>query len=312
MQQPSTQINPVQQSPQATLAVSLEFKGPGLHTAKRHKITIHPATVNNGIVFVKTIKKWGGVKNKIQIPAQWQNVKTLPLCTCLASEDGHQIRTIEHLMAAFYACGVDNAIVEVEGSEIPVLDGSAKLFIEGIDATGIKSQDETRIIHRVTKTTEISEGKKRSIKIEPADNLEFDISIALSHFGQLRWQGEITPEIFKQEMSSARTFGRLKNGLLAKLTRFQKNPICLGANMKTALVIDSKDNILNKEGLRMENEIIYHRVLDLVGDLMLANGHIQGKITAKSSAHRLNHGLLKNLFEQRNVQTILATSIEQK
>lgn len=293
----------MQQIQQRTIAAPLAFKGPGLHTGKRHKIRVLPGPVNSGIVFIKTIKKWGGVNNKIQIPAQWRNVKTLPLCTCLVSEDGHQIRTVEHLMAAFYACGVDNAIVEVEGSEIPVLDGSSHVFIEGIDATGITVQDQARIIHRVTKVTEVSEDK-RSIKIEPANNLEFDISISLSHFGRLHWQGEMTPEIFKQEMSSARTFGRLKNGLLAKLTRFKKDPICLGANMKTALVIDSKDNILNKDGLRMENEIIYHRVLDLVGDLMLANGHIQGKITAKSSAHRLNHGLLKKLFEQQNVESI--------
>ena len=292
----------MQQIPQGAIAAPLHFKGPGLHTAKRHKITILPAPTNSGIVFIKVLKKWGGVKNKVEIPAHWQNVKTLPLCTCLSSEDGYQIRTIEHLMAAFYACGIDNAIVEVEGSEIPVLDGSAQLFIEGIDAMGVTAQDQTQIVHRVTQTTEYAEGK-RSIKIEPADALEFDISISLSHFGRLHWQGEITPKLFKQEMSSARTFGRLKNGLLAKLTRFQKDPICLGANMKTALVLDSTDKILNKNGLRMENEIIYHRVLDLVGDLMMANGHIQGKITARSSAHRLNQGLLEALFSQGHIET---------
>lgn len=293
---------------QGCISAPLEFKGPGLHTAKRHNIKIIPAPVNSGISFVKMPQKWGGVKNKISIPANWQSVKTLPLCTCLVSEDGQQIRTIEHLMAAFYACGIDNAIVEVSGSEIPVLDGSALEFIKGIEAIGVSQQDHSRIIHKVTQTTKLSEDK-RSIKIEPAEHLEFDISISLSHFGLLSWQGEITPEIFKNEMSSARTFGRLKNGLLAQLTRFQKDPICLGANMNTALVIDSKDNILNKDGLRMENEIIYHRVLDLVGDLMLANGHIQGKITAKSSAHRLNHGLLKNLFTQNLVETQLGKPI---
>ena len=292
---------------QGTITAPLTFTGPGLHTAKRHTINILPAAVNSGIVFIKMPQKWGGVKNKVSIPAHWQNVKNLPLCTCLASDEGHQIRTIEHLMAAFYACGIDNAIVEVKGSEIPVLDGSAKLFIEGIDATGVKAQDQNRIVHKVTKTTEFSEGK-RSIRIEPSDSLELDISISLSHFGRLHYQGKITPDIFKQEMSSARTFGRLKNGLLAKLTRFQKDPICLGANMKTALVIDGKDNILNKDGLRMEDEIIFHRVLDLVGDLMLANGHILGKITAKSSAHRLNTGMLKDLFEKRNIETIKAVS----
>ena len=288
--------------PQGTILAPLQLQGPGLHTAKKHKITILPAIENSGIVFTKMPKKWGGVKNKIDIPAHWKNVKTLPLCTCLAAEDGTQIRTIEHLMAAFYATGIDNAIVEVVGSEIPVLDGSAHKFIEAIETIGVKPQGQSRIIHRVTKVTEFSE-KKRSIKIEPADALIFDISIALSHFGRLHWQGEITPDIFKNEMSSARTFGRLKNGLLAKLTRFQKDPICLGANMKTALVIDSTDKILNKEGLRMENEIIFHRVLDLVGDLMLANGHLQGKITARSSAHRLNHGLLEALFTQNHIET---------
>lgn len=296
-------------TPQGTISGPLEFKGPGLHTAKKHHIKILPAPVNSGIVFDKMPKKWGGVKDKISIAADWRNVKTLPLCTCLVSNDDTQIRTIEHLMAAFYACGIDNAIVEVVGSEIPVLDGSAKLFIDGIDATGVTLQDQSKVVHKVIETTEISEGKKRSIKIEPADNLEFDISISLSHFGRLRWQGVMTPEIFKQEMSSARTFGRLKNGLLAKLTRFQKDPICLGANMNTALVIDSKDNILNKDGLRMEDEIIYHRVLDLVGDLMLANGHIQGKIIANSSAHRLNAALLEKLFKEKNVESTSASLI---
>lgn len=296
--------------PQGTIAGSLEFKGPGLHTAKRHKITILPAPTNSGIVFVKLVKKWGGVIDRVSIPATWRSVKHLPLCTCLVSEEGYQVRTIEHLMAAFYACGIDNAIIEVNGTEVPVLDGSSQMFIEGIETTGINHQNQSRVIHKVIETTEFSEGKRRSIKIEPSDKLEFDISISLSHFGLLRFQGEMTPEIFKQEMSSARTFGRLKNGLLAKLTFFQKDPVCLGANMQTALVIDSKDNILNKSGLRMKNEIIYHRVLDLVGDLMLANGHMQGKITAKSSAHRLNHGLLESLFTKNRVYTQTACKVD--
>jgi len=289
-------------SAQGCINHPIELKGPGLHTAKRHKIKILPAPVNSGIRFVKIVKKWGGVKDKVTIPATWQSVKELPLCTCLVSEEGYQVRTIEHLMAAFYACGIDNAIVEVEGGEIPVLDGSAQVFIDAIDNAGVKQQSHSKVIHQVTDTIEFTEDK-RSIKIEPADQLELDISISLSHFGLLNWKGVITAEIFKNEMSSARTFGRLKNGLLAKLTRFQKDPICLGANMKTALVIDNKNNILNKDGLRMQDEIIYHRVLDIVGDLMLANGHVIGKITAKSSAHRLNHGLLKKLFTENAVDT---------
>jgi len=98
---------------QGTIASPIEFKGPGLHTGKRHKIRILPAPSNHGIEFIKLIKKWGGVKKEVSIQANWRSVKELPLCTCLVSADGHQVRTVEHLLAAFYACGIDNAIVEV-------------------------------------------------------------------------------------------------------------------------------------------------------------------------------------------------------
>ncbi len=276
---------------QATIASPLSFKGPGLHTAKQHKIKLLPALINSGIVF----RKIGNNGQNIDIPASWQSTKQLPLCTCLVAEDGQQIRTIEHLMAAFYACGIDNIIVEVEGNEIPVMDGSSRPFIEGIDKTGLVLQDQNRSIYRITETTEFSEGQ-RSIKIEPADALYLDLSISLKKLGRLHWSGEVTPEFFKQEMSSARTFGRLKNGLLAQLTRFQKDPICLGANTNTAVVIVG-DKAINKGGLRMHDELIYHRALDMVGDLMLSGGHIQGKITAVSPAHRMTHGLLKSIFE---------------
>ena len=279
---------------QATIAEPLSFKGAGLHTANRHKITLLPAPVNRGIVF-RVVKKKG---TKIEIPAIWQNTKNLPLCTCLVAETGEQVRTVEHLMAAFYACGISNIIVELEGKEIPIMDGSAKPFIEGIEKTGLAKQNENQRIFQVTSKTEYVEGK-RYVRIEPADSLYLDIAISLTNFGRLHWSGEVTPEMFKQEIASARTFGRLKNGLLAQLTRFQKDPVCLGANTKTAVVI-VKDKAINKGGLRMENELIFHRALDMVGDMMLSGGIIQGKITANSPAHRLNHGLLKTIFEEGN------------
>ncbi len=279
---------------QATIAAPLIFKGAGLHTAKRHKITLLPAPVNSGITFRVVKKKGLG----IEIPALWQNTKNLPLCTCLVADTGEQVRTVEHLMAAFYACGISNIIVELEGKEIPIMDGSAKPFIEGIDETGLTQQNEAQRVFQITSQAEYVEGK-RFVRIEPADSLYLDIAISLANFGRLHWSGEVTPETFKQEIASARTFGRLKNGLLAQLTRFQKDPVCLGANTKTAVVI-VKDKAINKGGLRMENELIFHRALDMVGDLMLSGGIIQGKITANSPAHRLNHGLLKTIFEQEN------------
>ncbi len=288
---------------QATIAAPLSFKGAGLHTAKRHKITLLPAAVNSGIIF-RVVKKKG---LDIEIPALWQNTKNLPLCTCLVAKTGEQVRTVEHLMAAFYACGISNIIVELEGKEIPIMDGSAKPFIEGIDKVGLTQQNENQRVFQITSKAEYVEGK-RYVRIEPADSLYLDLAISLTNFGRLHWSGEVNPEMFKQEIASARTFGRLKNGLLAQLTRFQKDPVCLGANTKTAVVI-VKDKAINKGGLRMKDELIFHRALDMVGDLMLSGGIIQGKITANSPAHRLNHGLLKTVFDEgKYIETSLKST----
>jgi len=289
---------------QATISAPLSFHGPGLHTAKKNTITLLPAPVDSGIVFRRVDKKAAGTK----ITANWQSTKKMPLCTCIVADNGHHVRTIEHLMAAFYACGIDNIVVEVDGDEIPIMDGSALPFIEKIEGVGISQQDKPRSIFSVTEAVEFSEDD-RSIRIEPADALYLDITITLVKFGCLYWSGKITPEIFKQEMSQARTFGRLKNGLLAKLTRFQKDPICLGANTNTAVVLVG-NKAINKDGLRMPDELIVHRALDLVGDLMLSGGHIHGKITAKSPAHRLNRGLLKNIFEGGHYEGLSTKSSE--
>ncbi len=283
---------------QATLQSSAIFSGPGLHTGRKTRITINPADADSGIVF-RRIDKAG---NKIDIPAHWKHTKELPLCTCISLDGIDHVRTIEHLMAAFYACGIDNVRVDVEGTELPILDGSAKPYIEGLEVAGILPQESKRNVFQVTRKVEFSEGS-RFIRIEPADHLHLDMTIALAKIGRLNWKGRIDPELFKQEAASARTFGRLKNGLLAQLTRFTKDPICLGANTKSAVVIVG-DKAINPGGLRMPNEYILHRVLDLVGDLMLSGGHIQGKITASSTAHRLNHGLLRAIFNEGTFKKI--------
>ncbi len=276
---------------QGTIKSPVSFKGRGLHTGKRSHITVHPADENSGIVFKRIDKKGQGT----EILAHWKNTKKLPLCTCIVSPDnGIHVRTIEHLMAAFYACRIDNAVVEVHGSELPIMDGSALEFVTEIDKAGVDVQKSPRKIISVTKFFEVREGKKY-IKLEPADGLFVDVTISLRKIGRLNWSGEITPEIFLEQVSAARTFGRLKNGMLAQLTRFSKDPICLGANTSSAVVVVRGDKVLNKGGLRMPDEYVRHRLLDLVGDLMLSGGHIHGKITARSPAHRLTHELLSKL-----------------
>jgi len=293
---------------QGTISTPVSFKGKGLHTGKRAQITIYPADANMGIVF-RRIDKSGRNTNEFadnvadsgtEILAHWKNTKKLPLCTCIASaENDLHVRTIEHLMAAFYACGIDNALIDVNGTELPILDGSAQQYVKKINEAGVKQQDVARRIFKVTKTFEIRENDNCFLKIEPADSLSIDVTIALLKIGRLNWSGEMTPALFSEQISSARTFGRLKNGLLAQLTRFRKDPICLGANTKSAVVVVRGDKVLNKGGLRMPDEYVRHRLLDLVGDLMLSGGHIQGKITAFSPAHRMTHELLRQIFTEQ-------------
>jgi len=280
------------QTQQGTLKSSVSFKGRGLHTGKRSQMTVYPSDGNTGIVF-RRIDKLG--KNT-DVTAHWENTKQLPLCTCIAStENNIQIRTIEHLMAAFYACRIDNALIEIHGSELPILDGSAIGFVKAFNEAGVIAQEYLRNIFCVNEKIEVRDGKAFII-IEPADSFLVDVTIILKKIGSLNWTGEMTPEVFSDEFISARTFGRLKNGLLAQLTRFSKDPICLGANTSSAVVVVKGDQVLNKGGLRMSDEYVRHRLLDLVGDLMLSGGHIQGKITAFSPAHRMTHEMLYKIF----------------
>lgn len=282
----------VETAMQGTIKSPVSFKGRGLHTGKRSHISVHPADENTGINF-KRIDKAG---QNTTILAHWKNTKKLPLCTCIASPDnGVHVRTIEHLMAAFYACGIDNALVEVNGSELPIMDGSSEPFIKEISHAGVIEQGSPRKIFYLKESYKVSEGDKMII-IEPATSLSIDVTISLRKIGRLNWSGEVTPELFKSEIASARTFGRLKSGILAQLTRFSKDPICLGANTRTALVVVGGDKVLNKGGLRMSNEYVRHRVLDLMGDFILSGGHVCGKITAVSPAHRLTHELLKKIL----------------
>lgn len=281
------------QAVQGTIKQPITFRGKGLHTGKNSVISIYPAEANTGIVFQRTDRKGGNTK----IQALWKNTIELPMCTCIASSNKTYVRTIEHLMAAFYACGIDNALIEVNGSEIPILDGSASLFVLGINQVGIDIQTIKRKSFKVVKKSQIIE-KERQIIIEPAEGLQVDIAVLISQVGRKHWSGEVNPKFFSEQISIARTFGHLNQGIFAQLTRFTGVPVCLGANTKTAIVLGKDGKVLNKEGLRIEDELVKHRLLDLVGDLMLLGGHIQGKISTVGPVHRLTHQLIRQGIEE--------------
>jgi UDP-3-O-[3-hydroxymyristoyl] N-acetylglucosamine deacetylase len=276
---------------QGTLTKPFSHEGPGLHSGGNQRVIIHPAEAGKGIVF-RQINKRGRITD---IPATWRRVRDMPLCTCLAAENGAKVRTVEHLMAAFYGCGVDNAAVEVFGEEIPILDGSAAPWIELMHATGVRRLEQPRRRIVLRKKIEVADGNRR-ITIEPSKVLRVRLRTSTKGFGKMAWRGPMKRSVFCQEIASSRTFGRLSQGLAARLlTSVAPNPLCQGASRKTAIVI-SRGRVLNAEGLRFPDEFVRHRVLDLMGDLMLAGADLLGTITAKSPIHRLNRQFVEAVF----------------
>lgn len=282
------------QRKQTTLTEPVSFSGRGLHTGKKTHLTLYPAPVNTGIVFRRIDKR--GLNTKI--PALWSyTLKELPLCTCLSLENNSDIhiRTVEHLLAACYACNIYNAYIDIKGEEVPIMDGSALPFFQSLSQVPLQTQTAKQPILRILKTIEYKEEHK-FVRIEPAEQFELDVTISLRDIGRLHWRDVVTPEKVQQELIFARTFGRFGIGLLAwAFTRFQKVPVCLGANPRTALAMIGT-RVLNKGGLRTPDEYVRHRVIDMLGDLCLTGGLIRGKITSLSSSHRFNHQLLRALF----------------
>ena len=275
---------------QGTVAAPVNFTGRGLHSGRRTEVTLLPADAGRGLVFRVSPKKGAST----DIPACWDQVRSRPLCTCVAAEQ-RQIRTVEHLMAALYACGVDNAVIEVRGNEIPLLDGSAGPFVDAISQAGIRKQSAPRRRLRVKKTVRVSLGKSRA-QLHPGPGLVLDVTGGLGGFPAMRWKGTMNRQVFKRQIARARTYGHLVHGLQAKIfTFFLPNPLCLGASLDNA-VVAYRGRVLTPGGLRYRNEFVRHRVLDLMGDLMLAGGDLIGHLNCVRPTHELNRLLLERLF----------------
>jgi len=276
---------------QMTVASEASFSGRGLHTGRHASVRIKPAEAGTGLMFVHCGR--GGKETAIR--ATWQNVRHLPLSTCLTNGGRTQIRTVEHLLAACYATGLDNAVIEVKGSEIPILDGSASPIVELLAKTGLRDLGQARRKIRILKKVTVREGV-RSINLHPAPTFGMDIGMKMPVFGAMRWRGEMNRDVFTKEIAPARTFGKLSHGVAAKVsTFFWRDPICLGAGPDSAVVI-FRGRVINRGGLRFRDEFVRHRVLDLAGDLMLAGADIVGTVSAFATTHRLNAMLLAALF----------------
>jgi UDP-3-O-[3-hydroxymyristoyl] N-acetylglucosamine deacetylase len=270
---------------QKTLKAAIRCRGVGLHCGARINMTLHPAAAGTGIVFRRT--DVGGV----ELAADWRNVVESSLCTTLATPDGTKIATIEHLMAAFAGLEIDNAIVELDGPEVPVMDGSAGPFVSLIECAGVVEQVAPRRGIKVLKQITVGVAGN-SASLAPGDGfrLGFAIDFASSAIRCQELSYDFDAHSFKQDISRARTFGFLDD-----VERMRQAGLARGGSLENAVVI-SGDRVLNKEGLRYDDEFVRHKTLDALGDLYLAGGPILGHFRGVRSGHALNRQLLGALF----------------
>ena len=277
-------------SNQQTIRKSFSLNGIGLHSGKKVKITVEPAKVNNGIKFIRTDL----AKDNI-VPALWSNVSSTNLCTTISNEKGISVSTIEHLMSSLSGMHIDNANILINNLEVPIMDGSSLPFVEELENSGIVNQKIPRKIISVKKEIFVCNNDSYA-KITP--NKQFSINFEIDFESQLvskqACQLQLINGNYKTDVSSARTFGFEKD-----VDYLQANGLALGGSLDNAVVVGEK-NILNKEGLRFNDEFVRHKILDSIGDLYLAGKPIQGYFYGSKSGHFLNNQLLKELFSDKS------------
>ena len=269
---------------QQTIAEKISCTGSGLHGGAPVQMTLRPARANTGIVFVRT-----DLDSRIEIPARSAYLESTRLATTLRRGDA-SVATVEHLLAALYGLGVDNVIVDVDGPELPVMDGSAASFVYLIRAAGVFRQFEPRCKLRIQSKIEVREGE-RMISIEPASDFRIQYGIFFDHpcIGrQVLDLDAVDAECFEREISGARTFG-----FLHEVEELRRAGFALGGSLENALVLDGED-VLNPGGLRWPDEFVRHKVLDLFGDLALLGSPIAGHVRVELGGHALHQKLVAN------------------
>ncbi len=272
---------------QNTLSSSVRFTGRGLHSGAPVSMTVRPAPADHGIWF----RRMDVVQGDALVPAVWTAVKSAKLCTLIANADGVSVSTIEHVMAALAGCAIQNALIEISGPEVPILDGSAMPFVEGFLSVGIQPQNASVRAIRVLKTVEVRDGEALA-RLEPSEMLEINFSINFSDaaIGKQVKSLNMANGAFVRELSDSRTFCRNSD-----VIAMQKRGLALGGTLENAVVFDG-DQILNPGGLRHSDEPVRHKMLDALGDLALAGGPVLGRYTGIRAGHALTNRLLRALF----------------
>lgn len=271
---------------QSTLKSPAVTASVALHSGEHTRLALRPAPIDTGLVFKRT-----DVTDRDNlIPVRPDLVTGVRNCTTLSNAAGVGVSTIEHLLAALSAAGIDNLLIELDGVELPALDGSAEPFLRLIEQVGVYRQPAPRRYVRVLKPVEVSSGDM-SAKIEPCHQLELDVTIDFAETAIGRQRLKIVPDVrsFRERIASARTFARLH-----EVAALQEAGLSKGGSYDNAIVVD-EDKVLNPSGLRFDDEFVRHKALDLLGDLYLG-GPILGRVTTVKSGHGLNHDLLMKLY----------------
>jgi len=283
--------HPLHSNTQCTINEIVPYVGIGLHSGRRVSMQMHPAAPNSGIFFVRTdVPAAHSV-----IPASWKNVVDTRLCTVLGNEHGVTVGTVEHLLAAIRACGVDNMMIELSGEEVPILDGSCAPIVEIIKKAGIVSQRLPRYGIWIEKPIQVRQGESSAL-LEPSTvpGITVEIDFESAAIGKQSFSIDLVDNLFETEIAPARTFG-----FADELEQLRAQGLALGGSMRNAVLVD-KDCVMNDEGLRFNDEFARHKILDCCGDLALAEAPIFGHLHTHKPGHRLNHALLREMFAHRS------------
>ena len=280
---------------QKTLMSPVSFNGIGLHSGKNSKITILPADENKGIVFKRI-----DLKNNNLIKANYKSVASAKLCTTLQNEHSIKVSTVEHLLAALYIADIDNALIEIDNDEVPILDGSARMFLDVLKKTDLKIQLAKRKYLKILEKVELIDGK-RIISIEPNDS-SFEVNFELNYKNKIISKQKNSVNFQNdnlKEVVEARTFC-----LFEDIEKIKKFGLAKGGSLDNAIVVD-KDKILNTSGLRNPKEFVNHKILDLAGDFLLSGYRVFGRVNCYQGGHELTNLFLRKLVSQKKSYSII-------
>lgn len=276
---------------QRTLKSPIRYVGVGLHSGQRVSMRVRPARANSGIRFVrKDVPVTQGL-----IPARWHNVTDTRQSTVISNEHGVSVRSVEHLIAALRGCEIDNAVIDVDGPEVPAMDGSSDPFVVLIERAGTTEQTAPRRAIQIHKPVTVCDGDKFAL-LMPNSAAKFTVEIDFPSraVGFQRYSAELVDGIFKLEVAPARTFG-----FSEQVNHLRAQGLALGGSLQNAIVVDG-ERVLNEEGLRFADEFVRHKLLDCIGDVALAGAPVMGHFFAHKPGHGLNNALMRQLFAQED------------